>query len=357
MDSEGAAEFHVIGINTQNEQLSEFRVVDDSPLGGMNLAGLYPSPSKEYLALELVHPMGGYAEVKIVELSSKRVFCPLDTSQGCWGGFSGWVSNDQFLFQPFDVPPEGVISLGVISINIITGQYQPLDLPVSPDGVYSLAQNISSNLEGTQVAYSITSSKDGQLTSEIWILPIKGIEKQLIHSVRGLVTGLAWSPVDSHLIYTYQGDPGSSPTAELWIVDTNGGNARLLATNIPESGELRFHPTWSPDGQYIVFAQVDRSVISDETDRRLIWSNVFVVSTITEHITPLSSFERHETSNFTWSPDSQSIAFMITHNGEGKTFASEVWVASVDGNQLDRIAANAKWNNALSWFPPLDSQE
>lgn len=354
-DNAGYSELHVVGIDARGRKQSEFRGIDDSVMEAGNLVGVYSSPDGRYLALEFLGD--GYGEVKIMERSSGRVWCPLlKAPRGCWGGFSGWTSDNQFLFQPFDVPPEGVISLGVIVVDVATGQYRPLDLPVSPDGVYSLARNVSPSPDGSRVAYSITDSKDGELTSEMWTMQVDGTEKRLAHRVSGLITALSWSPISEQLIYVYQREPSQFKPSELWLVDADGSDAKLLAADLAESGELRFRPVWSPDGRYVAFVQLDQPITFDRTYTILAWSNVCVVDTITGQITRLSSFEGREASYPAWSPDGGSVAFVSSRLGE-ETLYSEVWVASADGSQLYRISETARWNNALAWLPPLSSRK
>jgi hypothetical protein len=355
-DNAGYPELHVVGMDAQGKKQSEFRVVDDSFLGGENLVGVYPSPGGNYLAWEFLGD--GYGEVKIMERSSGRVWCPLlKTPTGCWGGFSGWTSDNQFLFQPFDVPPEGVIALGVIMVDLETGQYHPLDLPASPDGVYSLAQNLSPSPDDSRVAYSITDSKDGELISEIWTMRVDGTEKQLAHKVNGLITTLLWSPVDEQLIYVYQSEPGQFRPSELWLVNSDGSNARLLAADLADSSELRFRPAWSPDGRYVAFVQLDKPITFDGTYVILAWSNICVVDTITGQVTRLSAFEEREVNYPAWSPDGKFVAFVSAGRLGEETLYSEVWVASADGCQLDVISETAKRYNTLAWLPPLSSRE
>lgn len=356
----GFPELHVIGMDTQGRKQLEFRAVEDAALGGinlvgLNLVGLYPSPDGKYLALEFLGD--GYGEVKIVERSSGRVWCPLlDAPRGCWGGFVGWTPDNHFLFQPFDVPPEGVISLGVIVVDIATGQYHALDLPVSPDGAYSLARNVLVSPDGTAVAYTITGSKGGEWASEIWTMRVDSTEKQLIHRVSGLISALLWSPVGGRVVYV-RSEPSQPESGELWLVNADGSAARLLAVDLARAGQLHFRPAWSPDGRYVAFIQWEQPITFDGTYVILAWSNVCVVDTITGQIIRLSSFERREANYPTWSPDSRFVAFVSTGRLEGESLYSEVWVASVDGSQLYAVSGIAKPWNALAWLPPVSATE
>ncbi len=353
-DNAGYPELHVVGMDAQGRGQSEFMAVNDLTLGGTNLVGLHLSPDGRYMALEFLGD--GYGEVSITERSSRQVWCPLREPASCRGGFRGWMPDNRFLFQPFDVPPEGVISIGVIVVDVATGQYHPLDLPASPDGVYSLAQNVSLGPDGSTVAYSVTDSRDGELTSEIWTMRVDGAEKRLVYRASGLITALSWSPVSEQLIYVYQSDPSQFKPSELWLVNADGSNAKLLAADLA-GGELGFRPIWSPDGRYVAFVQLDQPVTFDGDYVILAWSNVCVVDTITGQITRLSSFEKREANYPTWSPDGRFVAFVSTGRLGEETLYSEVWVASVDGSQQYTLSETARGRNALAWLPPVSTEE
>lgn len=357
-DNAGYAELHVIGMDARGGKQSEFAVAEAPVLGGLNLMGLYPSPDGKYLALEFLGD--GYGEVKIVECSSGRVWCPVKGPTGCWGGFSGWTPDNHFLFQPFDVPPEGVVPMGVIVVDVETGQYTPLDLPIEPRWGYSLAQNVSPSPDSSRLAYSVVEVEDGEEIVEIWTMQMDGGDKQRIYRAKGGIGYLSWSPNGEQLIYVYYVHP-SEPVqfipGELWILNADGSNARLLATDLPEPGELCFDPAWSPDGRHVAFVQLDKPITFDGTYVILAWSNVYVVDTITGQVARLSAFEKRETTYPTWSPDGRFVAFMSTGRLGEETLYSEVWVASADGSQLYVVSETAKPYNTLAWLPPLLSRK
>jgi|YNPBryBLVA2012_1023415.scaffolds.fasta_scaffold14519_1 hypothetical protein len=353
-DNAGFSELHVIGMDTQGGKQSEFRATEDTTLGGINLVGLYPSPDGRYLALEFLGD--GYGEVKIVERSSGRVWCPLEGPEGCWGSFEGWASSDQILFCPGNVPPEGVVPMGVIAVDLETGQYTPLDLPVQPEWGYSLAQNVSPSPDGSRLAYSIVEVEDGEEIVEIWTMRMDGNDRQRVYRAKGGVSYLSWSPVGEQLLYVYQSELGQFSPSELWLVNTDGSDARLLVANLA-GGELGFRPAWSPDGRYVAFVQLDQPITFDGTYVILAWSNVCVVDTATGQIARLSSFERRQANFPTWSPDGRFVAFVSTGRLGEETLYSEVWVAGADGSQLYAVSGMAKPWNALAWLPPVSATE
>jgi len=352
-DTDAGPELRVIGMDAQGRRWGESELIIERFPG--NLVGLHLSPDDRYLALEFLGD--GYGEVNVMERSSGRVWCPLNGPTGCWGGFSGWTPDNQFLFQPFDVPPEGVVPLGVIVVDLETGQYTPLDLPIQPIWGYSLARNVSLSPDGSSLAYSITYPEDNEEISEVWAMRMDSGEKQLLRKVKGLVGGLSWSPTGEQLLYVYQSEPSQFKPSELWLVNADGSGTRLLAADLAESDELGFRPVWSPDDRHVAFVQLDQPITFDGTYVILAWSNVYVVDTITAQITKLSLFEKREANYPTWSPDGRFVAFVSIGRSGEETLYSEVWVASADGSLLYPMSGMAKPYNALAWLPSTLSTE
>jgi len=352
-DTDAGPELRVIGMDADGRRWTESQLAIDRFPG--NLVGLHLSPDGKYLALEFLGD--GYGEVKIIERSSGRVWCPLKGPTGCWGGFSGWTPENQFLFQPFDVPPEGVVPMGVAVVNPETGQYTPLDLPTQPKWGYSIARNVSLSPDGSSLAYSITYPEDDEEIGEIWAMRMDSGEKQLLRKVKGLVEALSWSPTGEQLLYVYQSEPSQFKPSELWLVNADGSDVKLLAADLAESGELGFRPVWSPDGRHVAFVQLDQPITFDGAYVILAWSNVYVVDTITGQITRLSLLEKREANYPAWSPDGRFVAFVSTGRSGEETLYSEVWGASADGNLLYPVSGMAKPYNALAWLPSTLSTE
>lgn len=349
-DTDRGPELRVIGMDAQGKRWGESELIIERFPG--NLVGLHLSPDGRYLALAFLGD--GYGEVNIIERSSGRVWCPLKGPTGCWGGFSGWTPDNQFLFQPFDVPPEGVVPLGVIVVDLETGQYTPLDLPIQPKWGYSLARNVSLSPDGSSLAYSITYPEDDEEISEVWAMRMDSGEKQLLRKVKGLVKALSWSPTGEQLLYVYQGKSGHLPT-ELRLLNADGSDERSLAADLPMPGERRYRPVWSPDGRGVAFVQLDDPTTFYSSSE--LWGNVYVVDTITGEAIRLSAFEKRDVSYPTWSPDGRFVAFVSSTIVDEQTRYAEMWVASVGGNQFYAVSETAKWYNAPSWLPSVFAKE
>jgi Tol biopolymer transport system component len=355
-DNAGYSELHAVGMDEQGKQQSEFDVAVNLPYENA-LVGLHPSPDGKYLAMEFC--LGPQDNLLLVmERISGQIWCPLGKQERCLGGFWDWTRDNQLLFRPTAGNQlEGVIPGGALLVDINTGQHSQLDLPTSPDQVYSYAHNISLSPDDTRIAYAVTYAEDHKEISEIWTMRIGSENKQLVYKVEGVIHALSWSPAGEQLIYSYQ--PGSMPSAndpsELWMLNSDGTGARFVANNYGECC-----PVWSPDGSYIAFVRVDDLSLF-LGDWRGPGTNVYVVDTITGGITRLSAFEGRSNTHTTWSPDGKFVAFVSTIiMGEPEMYSPgvvyvEVWVASVDGSQLYRVSETGRWNSALAWLPPSSS--
>lgn len=351
-DNTGVPELRVIGMDMQGRKWSEAVASLGLSHGDPSPTELYPSPDGKYLAITLVY--GERMELRIVERSSGRTWCPFgEPKEKCSGSFWGWTLDNQLLFRPGgSAQLEGATPDDALIVNIGTGEYKPLDLTLSPSRDYSFVSNISLNPGDARLAFSVTYPANGKEISEIWTMQTDGQGKQLIRKVEGGLATLSWSPAGKQLVYLYQ--PGtmrpSTDPYELWLLNADGTGERLMAR-----GQC-YDPTWSPDGRYVAFVQVDDPALY-RSDWRGPGTNIYIVDTVTGQTNKLSSFEGRNDHSPTWSPDSKFVAFVsVIPVGEPGVYNPglvyvEVWVASVDGQQLYVVSGTVKWPGTLAWLP------
>src|SRR5205085_7702077 len=76
-----------------------------------------------------------------------------------------------------------------------------------------------------------------------------------------------WSPDGQRIVFSSNRAPGDTAQADLWVMDTNGGNL----VNITQSANvLDVKPTWSSDGQSIAW---ERSVPNQPPEVWLMTTN------------------------------------------------------------------------------------
>lgn len=149
--------------------------------------------------------------------------------------------------------------------------------------------------------------------------------------------------------YLIHGPPVAS---EIWLQSTNGGAAReltfgpggVLETEPPFGGGI-IAPSWSADGQWIVYARQADADDSD-SDRATIMA-VNVANGAQERI------GTHRTNEFTprFAPSGTTVAYLYPH-GPGEVSVMDVYVGSPGGTVRDvtsRLGRN--FDTRFAWLP------
>lgn len=133
----------------------------------------------------------------------------------------------------------------------------------------------------------------------------------------------SWAPDGLELLFDSATDSGR----EIWRVLADGsGLSRFANVNGRE-------PSWSPNGQRIVFTSEDGIYVADRDGTNL------------KRLTAFSGARP------AWSPDGRRILFLSRANGEG--VAPDLWMMNADGANQKRVGAASCW--MVAWTDRPDS--
>ena len=141
----------------------------------------------------------------------------------------------------------------------------------------------------------------------------------------------AWSPDGSTIAYC---SDASSVDLSLWLIDADGGGARLLVQAMGMGGVD--WPSWSPSGREIAFAAFVHPA-----------SQIYTVETASGLVEQLTD---HAGGAYdpAWSPDGERIAYVAREGGK-----NDIWVTSLDGLGSTRITQSGA-SVSPAWSPEGD---
>lgn len=186
------------------------------------------------------------------------------------------------------------------------------------------------------------------------------------------VTGLAWSPDGTRIVYAheYVHNRYDELKSEIVVVDSDGRNARTIVPTGPpffiradspswssrdeivfanfsrfwkvnpdgsglaqvgDASEDKYAPTWSPDGTKIVYVG---------------GRGIAVMNTDGSPVSVVFGGKLNESSPV-WSPDGKRIAFSAESPGP----AADIYSANVDGSDVRRLTSNRAADITPAWSP------
>lgn len=154
-------------------------------------------------------------------------------------------------------------------------------------------------------------------SANLWIVESNGNNPRLLTHEPGIQYQPAWAPDHSKIAYVAGHGIG---TYELFVISPDGKDQQRLTTN--ESHE--FLPAWSSDGEHIAFS-------SDASGNYEIWimrSNGSALRQLT-HSPGLDTRPA-------WSPDGRHLAFATNRSGK-----MEIWVMQPDGENARLLESAA----------------
>ncbi|GCE23377.1 S9 family peptidase [Dictyobacter kobayashii] len=247
--------------------------------------------------------------------------------------------------------------------------------------------------DGRRVAFVISrQDKEKNDTFNTIFLLLLDENGEALAEPRQLTSGLKsdshpiWSPDSRKLLFKSNREDGS----QLWLIDTDGGEARKLTNLLYGVGEA----AWSPDGKQIAFTAPTVSDVEDDIllgrksldeeskkkqaeQQRLrlrtinkLWyrldgvglfdrvSHLFVmpapetsVSNVdAAHIRRLTSGD-HTYFQPQWTPDSQEISILRQLGEQEEAFTPDLWIINVESTEARRLTEGNLEISTYAWAP------
>ena len=235
-----------------------------------------------------------------------------------------------------------------------------------------------------QAQIAFVSKRDGN--PEIYLMDINGKNPRRLTNNRHEDWHPAWSPDGKRIVFMSNRDghphlKQGLPSYDIYVMDANGGNPQNLTNNPPAHDR---DPSWSPDGERIVFASVREEHFSFEiyvmdddggnqqrltenlrndmfpswspngkriafaSDRKADFENfeIYIMDADGGHQQRLTNNREYDWSP-SWSSDGERIAFMSERDGDGN---SEIYVIDDDGGNPQNLTNNPKRDSNPAWF-------
>lgn len=155
----------------------------------------------------------------------------------------------------------------------------------------------------------------------------------------------SWSPDGQQIVFSTS-LRSSSNGLSLYLMDADGGNMRPLHdrenSHIPTPGS---YPRWSPDGTKIVWHQCVNCQLGTNYE-------LFTYDFATDSVTRLTDNQTSET-HPTWSPDGPRIAFATDRDyvdADTLRFRQDLYLIDADGSNVQRLTETGYARNPV-WKP------
>ena len=203
--------------------------------------------------------------------------------------------------------------------------------------------------DGKRIAF--VSDRDGHPdritgwhTPEIYVMNADGSNPQNLTNNPAEDTSPSWSPDGKRIAFDSNRDGPFN--WEIYVMDADGGNLQNLTNNPDDDGwpDDRY-PSWSPDGQRIVFsARRDGHV----ENKFAVTYEIYVMDSDGGNQQRLTENRKNDESP-SWSPDGQRIVFESDRKGEFENY--DIYVMDSDGGNLQKLTNTRGWDTGASWSP------
>lgn len=184
------------------------------------------------------------------------------------------------------------------------------------------------SLSESDATVAFTSDRNG--CCEIYVMDRNGSHIRQVTDTKG--HSPSWSPDGQSIVFVHwtRGCCGGERDQEIYVVTANGHDQRRLTRNTVRDDD----PAWSPDGRSIAFVR------GDDWD-----SDIYVMDADGDTQRRLTSSKAADLDP-TWSPDGRRIAFVRQSRGW-----SSLYVMDADGTNAHIVKEIATTIDSPTWSP------
>jgi dipeptidyl aminopeptidase/acylaminoacyl peptidase len=214
--------------------------------------------------------------------------------------------------------------------------------------------------DGRRVAYRLRplSKKDEHMSSALWIADLDSGQ-----APRQFTAGEAedstpqWSPDGRQIAFL--SDRARRSTAQLYLIDASGGEARALTSREHKKAVEQF--AWSPGGGHIAFSSADEPSEEDERrekerddanvyGERWPYARLRVISILTREMSTLVAVDAH-VDCFAWSPDGSELAYVLRQTPALESWGREIslWRIPLAGGEPRLVCRFPVAIDGLQW--------
>ena len=207
--------------------------------------------------------------------------------------------------------------------------------------------NPSWSPDGKRIVFE--SRRDGHVmngipTAEIYVMDADGGNQRRLTNNPSSDSSPSWSPDGKRIAFDSNRDGPFN--REIYVIDADGGNLQRLTNNPDDDGwaDDRY-PSWSPDGERIVFgARRDGHF----ENKFAVTYEIYVMDADGRNQRRLTE-NRNNDRYPVWSPDGKRIAFMADRKGNFEQF--DIYVMDADGGNEQNLTQHRAWDWSPSWSP------
>ena len=202
--------------------------------------------------------------------------------------------------------------------------------------------------DGKRIAFM--SNRDGHVhaihgwpTYEIYVMDADGDNLQNLTNNPNDDTSPSWSPDGKRIAFASWDGKFIEFVVdfEIYVMDADGDNLQNL-TNNPNDDR---YPSWSPDGKRIVFSSERAGHFRSKFG---ITAEIYVMDADGGNQRRLTENRKNDSSP-SWSPDGKRIAFASDKRGDFENF--DIYVMDVNGGNQQKLTNNRGDDSSPSWSP------